>query len=117
LSWFIARRRVASNWRLYTDDFYDIRVPVPPLEEQEQIVAQLDAELGTTNAAIDRAYREIELIREYRTRLVADVVTGQLDVRAAAASLPADLPVAEAITEIESEDAEEPEELATVEQN
>ena len=32
--------------------------------------------------------REIELLREYRTRLISDVVTGKLDVRAAAATLP-----------------------------
>jgi type I restriction enzyme S subunit len=40
--------------------------------------------------AIDRLEREIELLREYRTRLVADVVTGKLDVREAAARLPED---------------------------
>ena len=40
------------------------------------------------SAAISRLEREIDLLREYRTRLVADVVTGKLDVRAAAASLP-----------------------------
>jgi type I restriction enzyme S subunit len=34
------------------------------------------------------AEREIELLREYRTRLIADVVTGKLDVREAAAALP-----------------------------
>jgi type I restriction enzyme S subunit len=37
---------------------------------------------------IDRTNGEIALMREYRTRLVADVVTGQLDVREAAAKLP-----------------------------
>ena len=41
---------------------------------------------------ITRAEREITLIRQYRTRLIADVVTGQLDVRAAAARLPAEAP-------------------------
>ena len=40
------------------------------------------------NTAITRLEREIELLREYRTRLVADVVTGKLDVREAAARLP-----------------------------
>jgi len=45
----------------------------------------------------------------YRTRLVADVLTGKLDVRAAAAKLPADLPVAEAIMEIAADVAEETE--------
>ena len=40
------------------------------------------------DAAITRARRQIELVQEYRTRLIADVVTGKLDVRAAAAQLP-----------------------------
>ena len=44
----------------------------------------------TIDAAIDGARREIELLREYRTRLIADVVTGKLDVREAAAALPAE---------------------------
>ena len=37
---------------------------------------------------IARAHRQIELLQEYRTRLIADVVTGKLDVRDAAAQLP-----------------------------
>ncbi|WP_437614432.1 hypothetical protein WMF20_15535 [Sorangium sp. So ce834] len=42
--------------------------------------------------ACERARREIDLLREYRTRLIADVITGQLDVRDAAARLPASDP-------------------------
>jgi len=45
------------------------------------------------DAAITRADLEIELLREYRTRLTADVVTGKLDVREAVQRLPADTPV------------------------
>ena len=40
------------------------------------------------DSAIARARRQIELVQEYRTRLIADVVTGKLDVREAAAQLP-----------------------------
>jgi type I restriction enzyme S subunit len=83
-----AKGIVEGFWRLYTDDFYDIRVPVPPVAEQKKIVASLGEELVTTNQAINRAEREIALMREYRTGLVADVVTGQLDVRDAARKLP-----------------------------
>ena len=39
-------------------------------------------------SAIARARRQIDLLREYRTRLIADVVTGKLDVRETAATLP-----------------------------
>jgi type I restriction enzyme S subunit len=46
------------------------------------------SELST---AISRLEGEITLLREYRTRLIADVVTGKLDVRQAAAGLPEDI--------------------------
>ena len=54
---------------------------VPPLQEQDAILKNVD--LGTQQlvSVINKAQREIDLIREYRTRLVADVVMGKLDVR------------------------------------
>ncbi len=61
-------------------------VPVPPIEEQFAIVAALKVQTRNFTQAIEGARREIDLIREYRSRLVADVVTGKIDVRAAAAS-------------------------------
>ena len=61
---------------------------LPPLPEQTAIVEYLDKATATIDTAITRARREIELLNEYRTRLTADVVTGKLDVREAAAQLP-----------------------------
>ena len=63
-------------------------IPFPKIEEQRQIVAHIEDETSTLTTAIARFEREITLLREYRTRLTADVVTGKLDVRAAAAQLP-----------------------------
>ena len=63
---------------------------LPPKHEQQDIVRWIEAESGPVDAAISRIEREIELLREYRSRLVADVVTGQLDVREAARHLPAE---------------------------
>ena len=63
-------------------------VLVPPLSEQAAIVEYLEKATTDFNAAIARARRQIELLQEYRTRLIADVVTGKLDVREAAAQLP-----------------------------
>ncbi|MDD4280478.1 MAG: hypothetical protein PHX74_12180 [Candidatus Sumerlaeales bacterium] len=65
----------------------------PPFGEQEAIAKYLDCELQQFAAAISNFEREIALLREYRTRLTADVVTGKLDVRTAAASLPDHEPV------------------------
>ena len=53
----------------------------PPIEEQKTILAHIQAKTAEIDQAIIRAQREIELMREYRTRLISDVVTGQVDVR------------------------------------
>jgi len=66
-------------------------VMLPTLEEQKAIVDHISTETVTINTSIDRTEREISLMQEYRTRLTADIVTGKLDVREAAAKLP-DLP-------------------------
>jgi type I restriction enzyme, S subunit len=104
---------VQGFWRLYTDDFYDIRVPVPPVNEQKRILAQPDIDLSGVNIAISRLEREIELLCEYRTRLVADVVTGKLDVREAAARLPDEAPpeIAEVAADLSVDPEADDEEL------
>ena len=61
---------------------------IPPTVEQRQILISMDRAAAPLISTISRLEREIELLREYRTRLVADVVTGKFDVREAAANLP-----------------------------
>jgi type I restriction enzyme, S subunit len=65
-----------------------ISVPLAPSDEQVAIAEWLDEQLHGLNDIIDRAQREIALIQDFRTRMIADVVTGKLDVRPLAASLP-----------------------------
>jgi type I restriction enzyme S subunit len=60
----------------------------PGANEQSLILEFIAREGAPIDAAISRLEREIDLLREYRTRLVADVVTGKLDVRVAATRLP-----------------------------
>jgi len=62
------------------------RVLLPPVEEQRGIVEKIEGGSRVLLASIAQAEREIALIQEYRSRLVADIVTGQLDVREAAAT-------------------------------
>jgi type I restriction enzyme S subunit len=73
---------------LRTDAWGSFMIPVPPLSEQNEIEHHLKDRLSIQNTAIARTEREIALMREYRTRLTADLVTGKLDVREAAARLP-----------------------------
>ena len=61
---------------------------LPSISEQEGLLKQIDGECARVAATHDRAHREIDLLHEYRTRLIADVVTGKLDVRGAAARVP-----------------------------
>ncbi len=72
------------------EDLKRFKIAAPPLAEQLKIQTFVDSETQALNTAISRLNREIDLLREYRTRLVADVVTGKLDVREAAATLPPD---------------------------
>ena len=53
----------------------------PDIETQREIVLSLKDEVLPLDTSLDRAHREIDLIREYRTRLIADAVRGKIDVR------------------------------------
>ena len=66
-----------------------IAVMLPPIAEQKKLLTYLDKATQKIVDTIARSRRQINLMNEYRTRLIADVVTGQLDVREAAAQLPA----------------------------
>jgi type I restriction enzyme S subunit len=82
-------------------DLAKLRILAPPLPEQTAIVEYLDAKSAKIDTAIASARREIDLLREYRTRLIADVVTGKVDVREVAARLPEELATEEAEADIE----------------
>jgi type I restriction enzyme S subunit len=85
-------------------DLYEIVVPVPPRTEQLQVAESLDSRLAELNRATEKTYHEIDLIREYRTRLISDVVTGQLDVREATGNLPAEVEQPSAAADDETEE-------------
>jgi len=70
------------------DNFCRVDVPFPPVEEQQHIAQAVDRGTDYIDASIERSRRQIGSLREYRERLIADVVTGKLDVRKAAAGLP-----------------------------
>lgn len=74
--------------KLDTDRLMNLRLPVPALDVQKQLSARVDAEGVATKTTVMRIRDEITLLQEFRTRLVADVVTGQVDVRGFAATLP-----------------------------
>ncbi len=65
-----------------------LRIPVPPIEEQEAIAEYLDDKIAKIDAAIAGTSRLIDLMRQYRKSLIHEVVTGVRDVRKAAAAIP-----------------------------
>jgi type I restriction enzyme, S subunit len=74
--------------RLYWDRFGAIKLPVPPREEQKQVVEWILDRTKKLEEAQDRVRRELGLFKDLRQRLIVDAVTGKLDVREAAARLP-----------------------------
>jgi type I restriction enzyme S subunit len=56
-------------------------MPIPPLTEQQSIVAYLDERCGAIDNLTSKLQDELTLIDEYRTRLISDVVTGRIDIR------------------------------------
>lgn len=89
------------------DEVKNLEVLLPPLVDQQRIVSEIKVVTRRIDAVVAQAEREIVLLREFRTRLVADVVTGQVDVRAVAAALP-DVDQREAWSESGDTDALEP---------
>lgn len=72
---------IEGFWRLYTDDFNTIVIPVPPIEEQKKIMSYVDEYKAKTNNYIAMMEKEIEILRELRSTIISDVVTGKIDVR------------------------------------
>jgi type I restriction enzyme, S subunit len=88
---------VSDRNRLYWESFKQMPNILLPIAEQVEICQFIKNQTKSLIVTISRLEREIDLLREYRTRLVADVVTGKLDVQAAAAKLPYDAFAEEAV--------------------
>ena len=82
---FLRETPVNTQGNLNVERIGARHIALPSISEQTAIVAYLDKATADIDASIDRARREIELLSEYRTRLIADVVTGKVDVREAVA--------------------------------
>ena len=89
------------------------RLPFPTVEEQDSIVGFLDDRLAGLDRVCIHTLREVEYLNEYRNLLIAEVVTGKLDVRAASARLPDEaeepelLDETDALTDVEDEPSDD----------
>ena len=84
---FSNQARGVTRYGLTHNGILSVIVPLPPSPEQETIVNHLTESIVDMDDITARSRRQIDLMNEYRTRLIADVVTGQLDVRETAAQL------------------------------
>jgi type I restriction enzyme S subunit len=100
-----------SRLQLTDSSFGSFTLPLPPTDEQRAIASSIEIKTKNIEDAIVAVEREIELLKEYRTVLISDVVTGKKDVRAEAAELsdidPAEL--AQVLSGAVSDDGEEDE--------
>lgn len=78
----------AAQPKLTQDRLMSVPLVVPPKAEQDRIMRVVRGETASLAAAISSVRKEQSVLRELRTRLIADVVTGNLDVRKAAEQLP-----------------------------
>ena len=81
---FYGLGRGAANkgrWRMPAINFKNYDIPVSPIEEQREIVEYIEQETEKIDLLKREVEKQIEYLREYRTRLISDVVTGQIDVR------------------------------------
>ncbi|EOB4630717.1 restriction endonuclease subunit S [Campylobacter upsaliensis] len=66
---------------LYQSDFHDLKIPLPPLQEQKQIANFLDEKCEKINSAIEKTKKQIELIKEYKNTLINEAVCGRINLQ------------------------------------
>jgi len=67
--------------RLYWDEFKNIRIALPPLAEQDEILSAIASMTDKYDALSGEARHAIDLLKERRSALIAAAVTGKIDVR------------------------------------
>ncbi|ECL5231827.1 restriction endonuclease subunit S [Campylobacter upsaliensis] len=73
-------KSTGSNYPAITsNDFADLKIPLPPLQEQKQIANFLDEKCEKINSAIEKTKKQIELIKEYKNTLINEAVCGRIN--------------------------------------
>ena len=70
----------SSRLRLYPENFFEMRLPVPPHEEQKMIVKLIEAKQRKTNSLVEVLQQSIKLAKERRSSLITAAVTGQIPI-------------------------------------
>lgn len=75
---FIFNKSTIEN--IGADKYAELTIPIPPLKEQTMIISYIESEHAKIDEIIEKTAKEIELIKEYKTSLISEVVSGQLKV-------------------------------------
>ncbi|EYT60949.1 restriction modification system DNA specificity subunit [Dietzia sp. UCD-THP] len=73
----------STHQTIYQADAAAIQIPLPPVDEQTKIVEALKVKTSTVDSLIDKSTEMIDVLREYRSALITNAVTGKIDVREA----------------------------------
>jgi type I restriction enzyme S subunit len=69
-----------GRWRLQADQFLNMRLPQPPVDEQEKIAAYLDVKTSQVEGLIADITEQIVQLKQYRQIVIHDAVTGKIKV-------------------------------------
>ena len=72
---------MAMRWRTYSDQFRDIKVVVPPLKEQQEILNYLDEKTAAIDSLIKKKEQLITELEAYKKSLIYEYVTGKKEVK------------------------------------
>lgn len=74
-------KSTGSNYPAITsNDFADLKIPLPPLQEQEEIAEFLDSKVAQINSVIEKTKKQIELIKEYKNTLINEAICGRINL-------------------------------------
>ncbi|EAK2884503.1 restriction endonuclease subunit S [Campylobacter upsaliensis] len=75
-------KSTGSNYPAITsNDFADLKIPLPPLQEQEEIVEFLDSKVAQIDSVIEKTKKQIKLIKEYKNTLINEAVCGRINLQ------------------------------------
>ncbi|EAI6210915.1 hypothetical protein CA150_04765 [Campylobacter upsaliensis] len=74
-------KSTGSNYPAITsNDFADLKIPLPPLQEQEEIAEFLDSKVAQIDSVIEKTKKQIELVKEYKNTFINEAVCGRINL-------------------------------------
>ena len=75
----VATKATIEN--INAEKYAELSIPLPPIQEQEDIIAYLDSKTSTLDATLKELETQIADLRLYKASVITEAVTGQVDAR------------------------------------